>query len=1711
MFSRINISKLTAWLLIFFSLGWNELRAQHHEEPCGTGVAHQWRMQHDPDYKAQIEEWNSHIHQLEENGSRGAVNGIYRIPVVFHVVTHSSNILSGGGSAEYQMHTKYHDPAGNWDRIQDQLNRLNTEFQSANIQFCLAQTAPPSFEGVPGVPGSWQTFTGGGNTITSVGVTYHVDDVLSSFQSTSVPQVTSLEALVPFNQPNEYHYLDMYIVDNVVSMSGGSPYGEASYGVGYPFNDVVLKHNTVGDETATTPSGTLISGGNMGKTAVHEVGHWLLLGHVFEKDQLCNSNWAGLTGDQVAGTPPQIESYLDGIAPPNGAYVGYTCGAYGGPSPISCDASANLYFNNHMEYCEDGCKVSVNGTNSFIPGQITRMQNFIDIARPEYHSTLNRINTGIETTSCIPNYTPQLFTAEFELSTEILCEGDDITFTGMGIDHLPSGAQIVSWTFTLTDGGGNAQTLSTVGNNPVLVTLSTGGTYLAGDYTVSLTLNYDDNGTTGSVNYTHPITVVVEDCSASPLRFIKGYDYGDDITDLAIVVDWANEGYLVSGTRHLNQNEKSIVIFKINLMGEIVWNWEFEAPNGSQHARAFDIIKKNGATDNYIITGYASTGSGFYEVLAMQILDNGNGCQLSGPGAVTIPITSNDYLNTGLDMQNSVGVEIINTTDGGFAIAGGILYDYSPTDPKKQLLVKLDNNLDVEWIEEFDFTQSGDGTDYDFANSVVEITGYTTSSNPGTFEAAYFLGGSKSKRTGNMNQGISGFIVEDHQTNNRVTVGSMNAWGPSSPDYDYATDVLYDPVDNRIYQKSFTKVTHGILVAKIDPATGNIESYLESNLLKHGVEYLGLKLIHSTNHQNLVMTGHISGNPSTMMVGKTGWPVFGAVGTGLLNNFVTRKYQVSLLDAPNAGPDYPLHPDQNSGPKHFYCSPKNICRSPNGGYMHVVHGTSALGGTSFQVIKLDENLLSGCGVIETMRPNNQFSPIKSIEPISQVDNLVPGNSAVLPDQQIQNAPCSDFCFNDHVIEACDNDNDGLALFDLDWSMSNMFGSGFQYQWYTDASLSTSINGGISYQASDGTVVTLILTTPDGCTIQTTVTLSIFTAPTINPIVIQPTASGTFNLTAAELQLTNAGYIITWYLDPQLSQVITNPSNFPGTPGGVVYAHIIERNKCEIVVPVDLACGGGIWPKQSGSVEREVITDMVSDENGKHYITGYFYETFEFMGTSHTNIIGGTTFFVAKYDDCDLDWVQFNNNGNYTGGYGIDIDDQGDVYVTGFFRDAMDLGNGVNLTTPADENAFIAKYSSSGVCQWAHAVTPWAMNSRGNDIAVDPINNKVFITGYQKHKKSPHYFVAGYTTAGSSLWYVEDPQNQLSVPSEGKAIDVNRFGDVKMVGQVYGAGTLQLNGFSLTTTAPNQGMVTSFNSSGTCVGARRFNFEPQDVVCSENGMSYYVVGAHDGTGFQFAGIFQAGDMFITKFSNIVTETWARTATTNNSGANARPIANSVSIAPDGEIFVAGSYGLQLVFPNIQLVSSNLNPNSTNYFMAKYDLNGTTLWANTTAVGYVVNPGDFAKPVCISTAADYTFLAGEFKGGITFGSSTMSSTLSGDDFFIARLLDQGSSGAYQKTENQQLTIVQEEKVEESVSIRIYPNPSSGVYQLEWTGDLKGVKQAGIYDMQGKLVHSWSPKEWEDPTLTVDLTHLNSGVYQLTVISDKALLQERLILKK
>jgi hypothetical protein len=118
-------------------------------------------------------------------------------------------------------------------------------------------------------------------------------------------------------------------------------------------------------------------------------------------------------------------------------------------------------------------------------------------------------------------------------------------------------------------------------------------------------------------------------------------------------------------------------------------------------------------------------------------------------------------------------------------------------------------------------------------------------------------------------------------------------------------------------------------------------------------------------------------------------------------------------------------------------------------------------------------------------------------------------------------------------------------------------------------------------------------------------------------------------------------------------------------------------------------GSEIWAKQTGGKGDEHARAMKLDKSGNIYLCGDFNVDFTF-GKSNIHNGGDWDIFIIKYGPQGemLSGTQLSGLG-YDRGYGIGLDGNSDIYITGFFSRAIGIGT-TNLISIDADDGFIAK-------------------------------------------------------------------------------------------------------------------------------------------------------------------------------------------------------------------------------------------------------------------------------------------------------------------------------------------------------------------------------------------------------------------------------------
>ena len=108
-----------------------------------------------------------------------------------------------------------------------------------------------------------------------------------------------------------------------------------------------------------------------------------------------------------------------------------------------------------------------------------------------------------------------------------------------------------------------------------------------------------------------------------------------------------------------------------------------------------------------------------------------------------------------------------------------------------------------------------------------------------------------------------------------------------------------------------------------------------------------------------------------------------------------------------------------------------------------------------------------------------------------------------------------------------------------------------------------------------------------------------------------------------------------------------------------------------------------------------------DGMGNVYVVGFFSGTASFSPTESRLSKGDDDAFVAKYDanTGNLIWVAAFGGSQKDRANAIDTDNQGNIYVVGFFQGQLTLGN-QTLTSRGENDIFIASWTGNADLRWA---------------------------------------------------------------------------------------------------------------------------------------------------------------------------------------------------------------------------------------------------------------------------------------------------------------------------------------------------------------------------------------------------------------------------
>lgn len=408
---------------------------------------------------ADFEVWMEQKMQERAMNKTLQTNTIYTIPVIVHLIHNGEAVGTGSNISQAQINSQI--TVLNQDYRRTNADAANTPSVFAavaadcEIEFCLALTDPQ------------------GNTLLEPGIE-RISRSSKGFSAPPYGNTTYIDNTIKTATSwDPTKYMNIWVLDLGGGLLGYAQFpsntglgGLNTNGGAANKDGVVIGYKYFGS-SAIVNTTQLQQGApyDLGRTATHEVGHWLGLRHI-NGDANCST-------DYVADTPTQSS-------------LNYGCPAF---PHVSCSNGPNGdMFMNYMDYVDDNCM------NTFTAGQKARMVTVMTMGTPR--SALNN--------STVCNSTTAAPVANFNANATTVCLGNSIQFTSTSTGNPTS----YSWTFQ----GGTPAT-STV-QNPTISYAA------AGTYNVSLTVSNANGSNTKTTN----AYITVTNSPGASLPLVQGFE-----------------------------------------------------------------------------------------------------------------------------------------------------------------------------------------------------------------------------------------------------------------------------------------------------------------------------------------------------------------------------------------------------------------------------------------------------------------------------------------------------------------------------------------------------------------------------------------------------------------------------------------------------------------------------------------------------------------------------------------------------------------------------------------------------------------------------------------------------------------------------------------------------------------------------------------------------------------------------------------------------------------------------------------------------------------------------------------------------------------------------------------------------------------------------------------------------------------------------------
>lgn len=357
-----------------------------------------------------------------------------------------------------------------------------------------------------------------------------------------------------------------------------------------------------------------------------------------------------------------------------------------------------------------------------------------------------------------------------------------------------------------------------------------------------------------------------------------------------------------------------------------------------------------------------------------------------------------------------------------------------------------------------------------------------------------------------------------------------------------------------------------------------------------------------------------------------------------------------------------------------------------------------------------------------------------------------------------------------------------------------------------------------------------------------------------------------------------------------------------------------------------AQGTTVWAIKMGGIKPDRATSVACDDNGNIYVTGFFSEEANFGPITLDEAGDSLEIFITKLNsDGEVQWARACGGVSDDYSYGIAVDDESNVIVTGKFREVGHFGNLTLTSEMYDDNSywsydvFTTKLDTDGNWLWAEKGSA-SDDDRGLSVTTDNYNN---------------IYVCGQFSDTITF----DQTHLNDVGNAGFLIKYNPNGDEQWFDKLAAS---QLVTYDVTTDQDHNILLTGEYSGQMAIFNDNIDFVPADYVFN---------------------------IFLSKFGQSGDMLW-----TSHAGSGNLCSAKAVCVGAENEAYVTGTFNCVMEEFSDEYGEGIFNSAGfRDVFVTRFDSNGDRTWERQ----FASSKDDFCSAIAYQGIEDKPLIAGSFS--------------------------------------------------------------------------------------------------------------------------------------